>query len=796
MAVGVNRIRSWSIGSHRLAITGVIVVFSAGGYLLATGAVRSDRKAAAARDAALASRRAQVLLEHARVYVNGLAGLLASQQAAGQRQFAFLVGTNSASFGLVDALWIRGEAGSLIAEYASTITPGVNVSGWPALADPIRSQHIVFGVNATGVGSFGGQSGFYLLESTRFGRGPGSSGYLAVFVPRGWLTLSLGEDPRDVAVRLHGRLLEGRLRARPAAITQFQALAQHWQIARPLPTPTGLQSSLPWIAATWPVAVALLVLLIGRAIVGRRRAERAIERIFDLSPDMLCVTGYDGFFKRLNPAFEEMLGFSRDELLAKPFFDLVHPGDREWSRQMFELVVDVGELVRFENRFVCRDGSVRWLDWNSRPVPGERLIYAAARDITDRRTAEEDIRRAQAALEASRDALQLLADEQAALRRVATLVARGASPAEVFDAVTAEARRLLDAPHAVLLRYERGSTITVIAADMAPGTEIDLGLRLPIEGDSVSAQIKRTGQATGIISLEGASSPAAEILRGRGLRSTAGAPIIVEGELWGLLGFAWREAQPVLSNLEGRMTQFTKLAATAIANAHSRSELAASRARVVAAADETRRRIERDLHDGTQQRLVSLALMLRAANARVPSELGELKQALWETEQGLTAALGELQEISRGIHPAILAKGGLEPALKALARRAPVPMELQIEVHNRFPVAAEVAAYFVVSEAVANVGKHAHASAVTVEVTAYDAAIEIAVSDDGVGGADPNQGSGLLGLRDRMEALGGSLRVTSEPGGGTSLRATIPLNGADPAAAAPDSGVPTPTERP
>ena len=197
------------------------MVFSAGGYLLAAAAVRSDRRAAAARDAALASRRVQVLLEHARVYVNGVAGLLASQQAAGQRQFAFLVGTNSASFGLVDALWIRDEAGSLIAKYATTIMPGVNVSGWPALAAPIRSQHIVFGVNATEVGSFGGQSGFYLLESTRFGRAPGSSGYLAVFVPRGWLTLSLGEDPRDVAVRLDGHLLEGRLKAQPAATVRL-----------------------------------------------------------------------------------------------------------------------------------------------------------------------------------------------------------------------------------------------------------------------------------------------------------------------------------------------------------------------------------------------------------------------------------------------------------------------------------------------------------------------------------------------------------------------------------------------
>jgi len=207
----------------------------------------------------------------------------------------------------------------------------------------------------------------------------------------------------------------------------------------------------------------------------------------------------------------------------------------------------------------------------------------------------------------------------------------------------------------------------------------------------------------------------------------------------------------------------------------SREELAASRARIVAAGDQARRRIERDLHDGTQQRLVSLVLDLRAAEAAVPPERPELLAQLARVADGLTGALEELRELSRGIHPAILSEGGLAPALRALARRSAVPVELEVDVQARLPEPVEVAAYYVVSEALANAAKHAHASVAQVEAQARDGLLHLSVRDDGVGGAAPGGGSGLVGLADRVEALGGTMEVHSPAGQGTSLQIDLPI---------------------
>jgi signal transduction histidine kinase len=208
----------------------------------------------------------------------------------------------------------------------------------------------------------------------------------------------------------------------------------------------------------------------------------------------------------------------------------------------------------------------------------------------------------------------------------------------------------------------------------------------------------------------------------------------------------------------------------------SREELAASRARVVAAGDQARRRIERDLHDGTQQRLVSLILDLRAAEAAAPPELAELRGQLARVADGLTGALDELRELSRGIHPAILSEGGLPPALKALARRSALPVELEVDVAARLPEPVEVAAYYVVSEALANAAKHANASVAHVQAQARDGRLHLSVRDDGVGGAAPGLGSGLVGLADRVEALNGSIRIDSPAGQGTSLQVDLPVD--------------------
>jgi signal transduction histidine kinase len=260
-----------------------------------------------------------------------------------------------------------------------------------------------------------------------------------------------------------------------------------------------------------------------------------------------------------------------------------------------------------------------------------------------------------------------------------------------------------------------------------------------------------------------------------GVTSTVGTPIVVEGRLWGGMSVSSRQPEPLPTDTESRIADFAELVATAIANAEARTELTASRARIVAAADETRRRIERDLHDGTQQRLVSLGLELRAAQAGVPPQLGELGRELSHVADGLAGVFDELREIAHGIHPAILSEGGLGPALKALSRRSAVPVELDVHAERRLPEPTEVAAYYVVSEALTNTAKHAHASVVNIELDTRDTIMNLAIRDDGIGGADLSQGSGLIGLRDRIEALGGTLQVSSAADTGTTLLIRVPL---------------------
>jgi signal transduction histidine kinase len=357
---------------------------------------------------------------------------------------------------------------------------------------------------------------------------------------------------------------------------------------------------------------------------------------------------------------------------------------------------------------------------------------------------------------------------------VATLVAWGFSPAEVFDAVCGELGRLLDAPITRLLRYGPDGTATTLAGRGELGGPVPVGDRFPLDGEGIAAAVLRTGRAARQENVERGLGAAA-VARQPGLRSAVAGPIVVEGRLWGAMAAGWMESGRLASGIEGRLAQFSELVAAVIANADSRVELAASRARAVAAADETRRRIERDLHDGTQQRLVSLALDMRAAEASAPPELVELKAQLSRTADGLAGAVENLQEISRGIQPAILSQGGLGPALKTLARRSSVPVQLDVSVDRRLPENVEVAVYYVVSEALTNVAKHAHASVVRVDLEADVAVVRLSVGDDGVGGATCGQGSGLIGLRDRIEALGGRIKIVSPSGKGTTLLVEMPL---------------------
>jgi PAS domain S-box-containing protein len=640
-----------------------------------------------------------------------------------------------------------------------------------------------------------------------------------------------------------------------------------------------------------------------------------LVRLFDLSLGAFCIAGFDGYLKLVNPAFARILGYTQEELLARPFMENVHPDDRESVREVLGELAHGNDVVGFECRQVCADGSVRWLEWNTRTRPEEGVIYGVARDVTDRRVASAELnalrrvatlvaegvrpqglfavvaeevarvvdvplvsvaryepdgtatecasfspegplfpvgkrwslegtnvlRLVRASSEAariddyaglegeivdavrrieirstvgipivvagrlwgamvvssterlpegtearladftellataianaeSREALKQLADEQAALRRVATLVAQGVRPVEIFWAVSEEVGRLFGADQAAVGRFDPDGPAIVL---------VGLGKtqeRWELDDFLASAEVFRTGRSARADERSWASAggPTAARLRSLGLVSTVASPIIVDGRLWGAIVVATQH-EPLPVDIEERLEKFTDLVATAIANADSRSELAASRRRIVAASDEARRRIERDIHDGTQQRLVSLGLAVRAMEANVPPDKGDLRAELSRIARGLADAVADLQELSRGIHPAILSKGGLGPALRTLTRRSAIPVELDVTTDARFPEPVEVAAYFVVSEALANASKHAQASRVEVSLAPRNGRLRLSIRDDGVGGADPARGSGLVGLTDRVEALGGSIQVRSRVGDGTHITAELPL---------------------
>jgi signal transduction histidine kinase len=378
--------------------------------------------------------------------------------------------------------------------------------------------------------------------------------------------------------------------------------------------------------------------------------------------------------------------------------------------------------------------------------------------------------------ERRRHEADLAARQQTALRRVATLVARNVPPPEVFAAVVAELANCLDVQNASLFRYEPDGTAVLVAAADEPGLQkMPVGERFSLEGENIVATVQRSGRVARMDSHEHASGSAAARIRALGLTSGVGAPIMAGSRVWGaaVAGSSRSDAFP--PGAEQRVRDFADLITIAIANVQARAELNTSRARIVTAADDTRRRFERDLHDGAQQRLVSLGLKLRLAEESVPPEQTTVRAQISDVVTGLVGVSDELREIARGIHPAILSQGGLGSTLKTLARRCPVPVELDVAVPRHLPDYVEVAGYYVVTEALTNVAKHAEASRVQVAVKTEDDNLYLSICDDGVGGADARKGSGLIGLVDRVEALGGQICVTSRLGDGTSLVVRIPL---------------------
>jgi signal transduction histidine kinase len=362
---------------------------------------------------------------------------------------------------------------------------------------------------------------------------------------------------------------------------------------------------------------------------------------------------------------------------------------------------------------------------------------------------------------------------EASLRRVATLAASAAPAGQLFRSAAEEVARLLPVQLVRMGRTEADGSMTLVAGWAEGGDTAAVGSRWPVEPGFVGAAVLETGRAA---RADGASSAvvAGGILRESEIRSAVAAPISVGGRLWGVIAAGSTSDRPLPRGTEARLADITELLAMAIANAQSLDELAASRRRVVAAADDARRRIERDLHDGAQQQLVTLAIELRNTQASVPPEAEAVSNEMSRMIGKISEVQDELREISRGIHPALLAAGGIGPAVRTLARRSAIPVRLDANASSRLPPQVEVATYYVVSEAITNATKHANASVLDVKLSIADGSIRISIGDDGDGGADPDQGSGLVGLKDRVEALGGTLVIRSPVGAGTNLEVTIP----------------------
>jgi signal transduction histidine kinase len=383
-------------------------------------------------------------------------------------------------------------------------------------------------------------------------------------------------------------------------------------------------------------------------------------------------------------------------------------------------------------------------------------------------------------LERSRDDLDRLLLEQAALRRVATLVAEGAEPGRTFEIVTREVGVLSGADLARMERYESDTEVTAIAAwsrDL-PG-ELATGRRIELVGPSIAASVLRQPGPARVDSFVGTDGEIAEEALALGIRSSVGCPILVEGRLWGVIAASSKREEPFPPQTESQISEFTALVATAIANAEGRAELIASRARIVVAADEARRRIRRDLHDGGQQRLVHALITLKLARRSLDDGDPKTEELIDEALEHTEGAVEALRELSHGILPSVLTRGGLRGGVEAVVARMSLPVDVDVG-EERFPPGVEATAYFVVSEALTNVVKHSGAEHAQVVAHATQNVLRVEIRDDGVGGAAPNGGSGLGGLQDRVAALSGTLEIESPPGGGTRIVMTLPVGGPAP----------------
>jgi len=799
-------------------IVGIVLVLTAVGFFATRAHGESDARHDSIHRAEIAATQVQDRIAQASTLLDGVRRFLSTPDTAGatSEQFAAIGARWLGPVGLPAAAWIERVPGRERAGYerrtgrlivvltpsggirsadlrttyfpATLVTgsppltsPGIDLGGIPGIAAAIARPETAYRVRATPLAHLAdGTSGLFLVRSAQRLNQAGvvEPGFVVLFISASWVLAGATDQGRSspgVEVA-GGGASAGDLGNAAAVESTFTAAGQPFAVRVARSGVSGAAAAQPWLVGGAGLMLAVLAGAL-RVIAARRtRAKADLDRLFTLSRDLIVVAGFDGFFKRVNPAFEQQLGYTQQEALSRPYIEFVHPDDRERTDDRRRILCEGSPTIAFENRYICKDGSVRWIEWNATPVVEQRLIYGVARDVTERRMAEANLREAE-------ERTRGLADEQAALRRVATLVARGAPSKELFAAVAEEVGQLLPVTSAAMGQYEPDGLFTTVAAWSAGAVAFPVGDRWFPEGRNVTTLVLETARPARLDTFADASGPVGVRAREAGYRSAVGTPIIVDGRLWGVMTAASTSAEPLPADTELRLASFTELVATAIANTESRAEsgrllqeLTASRARVVAAADETRRRIERDLHDGVQQRLVSLALQARAMTRTTPEPSSEIRDELTAFAEQVTDALDELREYSRGIHPAILSEAGLGAALRTLARRSVVPVVLDMNLDSRLEEPIEAAAYYIASEALTNAVKHAQATVIELHVDYCNSALTLAIRDDGIGGAEHARGSGLIGLKDRVEALGGSISVTSPPGQGTLLRVKLPVD--------------------
>ena len=1018
-----------------------------------------------------------------------------SERAEYERRIGQAIVTADARYGVVT---LRSRSSylpaTLVTGFPPMAVPGIDLSGASGLAAAVSRATRLNGVVATPLASpRTGTRGLFLVAPAPNLIGKVlRPGYVAVFVSARGLREAATGVP-EVQVRAAGGPAQARDRGE-TSIKSFTAGGQRFTVVVPREPVQGGAAVLPWVILAGGLIVVALGGALGLNAARRARAQAELDRIFTMSQDLIAVADFDGRFTRVNPAAEEILGYTEEELVARPYIDLVHPADRDSTAAEADAIARGEPTVSFENRYVRKDGSVKVLDWTVTPDVENRLMYAVARDVTERRNAEAEVERLadeQAALRrvatlVARDASQAelftviakecaqlfgtedigivryesdrhqvvmassgtfkavfptgshqplggdnaaslvfrtgrsariddyatasgpiaeairpvglrcavgtpimvegrlwgamitgtsgeeplpletesrlgqftelmataiansesraqadrlteeqaalrrvatlvakeaplgevfaavavelanvvgdvdcslfrdegdgtasavalpgagtsagvrvgtrltidgdgviasalregrpcridddsapadagirsavgcpvlvrgrvwgamgaasfraeafppemetrvaqfadlvataianadaraeverLAEEQAALRRVATLVAEGAPPAAVFDAVATQIEGLLGADGATLCRYESEEEVTIVAHRGLNAALLPPGTRTSHKGENLTSLVRRSQQPARVENYDVATGAAAELMSRSGVRASVAAPIVVDGRLWGVAIANWGGEEAPSADSEERMAQFAGLLDTAIANADSRDQLTASRARLLTAGDDARRRVVRDLHDGAQQRLVHAIISLKLAQQAFREGDGTAESLVDEALENAEQGNAELRSLAHGILPPLLARGGLRSGVDAMVGRLDLPVDVDV-TSARFGEEIEASAYFFVAEALTNVVKHAHAGHAEVAASVDDGMLSVTVRDDGIGGADPG-GHGLVGIADRVVALGGRFEIESPAGGGTLLTANLPLStGASP----------------